>query len=107
MGASATALYGINLLLNPVPPEQYKQHPEGTPKKGKGKVDGEKADAPKGAKMRRWWQRKGKKGGSGKDAASAEGDMESDNSVKVGDLAVSDCHLLQGTSRDGCTSGMA
>jgi cellulose synthase/poly-beta-1,6-N-acetylglucosamine synthase-like glycosyltransferase len=79
-GASATALYGINLLLNPVPPEQYKLHPEGEPKKGKADKS---ADSGKGAKKQRWWRRKGKKGGSGKDAASTEGDLESDNSVKL------------------------
>lgn len=75
-GASATALYGINLLLNPVPPEQYKLYPEGSPagkqKGGAGKADGQK---------KRWWRRKGKQ--EGKEAESEVSDVETATNSKV------------------------
>jgi hypothetical protein len=67
-GASATALYGINLLLNPVPPEQYKLYPEAAGSKKQKKAE------PKPAKQqkKRWWRRKGKGKGDVKDAESSD-----------------------------------
>jgi hypothetical protein len=65
-GASATALYGINLLLNPVPPEQYKLHPEVASSKKQKKAGLKPAKQQK----KRWWRRKGK--GEAKDAESSD-----------------------------------
>ena len=82
-GASATALYGINLLLNPVPPEQYKLHPEvaGSKKQKKAGVKAAKQQ------KKRWWRRKGK--GEAKDAESSDAsDADTGIDSKVSLLAL-------------------
>lgn len=59
MGASATALYGVNLLLSPVPPDDYKNYPASPAGKGvKGPpVTGSQGINAKKKKMQ-WWRRK-------------------------------------------------
>ena len=84
-GASATALYGINLLLNPVPPEQYKLYPEAASSKKQKKAE------PKAARQqkKRWWRRKGKGKGDVKDAESSDvSDADTGIDSKVSLLAV-------------------
>lgn len=83
MGASATALYGINLLLNPVPPEEYKNQPSSPTGKKAVKappVTGSQGINAKKKKMQ-WWRRKaakgkkkGKKGGSDDDPEDPDPD---------------------------------
>jgi hypothetical protein len=59
MGASATALYGINLLLSPVPPEDYKKFPKETQKvKAPPVTDSQNINAKK--RKMRWWRRRAK-----------------------------------------------
>lgn len=82
-GASATALYGINLLLNPVPPEQYKLHPEVAGSRKQKKAGAKPAKQQK----KRWWRRKGK--GEAKDAESSDtSDADTGIDSKVSLLAV-------------------
>jgi hypothetical protein len=80
-GASATALYGINLLLNPVPPEQYKLHPDPSTEKKQKKAEKQQKQPAK--QKRRWWRRKGK--GNPKEAAesSEASDADTGNDSKV------------------------
>ena len=81
-GASATALYGINLLLNPVPPEQYKLHPEVA-----GSKKQKKAAVKPAKQKKRWWRRKGK--GEVKDAESSDvSDADTGIDSKVSLLAL-------------------
>jgi hypothetical protein len=79
-GASATALYGINLLLNPVPPEQYKLHPEVSDKK-------QKKAAAKPGKQKKWWWRRKAKGDAKEAEVSDVSDADTGNDSKVGSIA--------------------
>lgn len=80
MGASATALYGINLLLSPVPPEDYKKFPKDADKvKAPPVTESQNINAKK--RKMQWWRRKAK-GRKGKKGAVAE-DPEDPDPDKV------------------------